>query len=276
MTENLLISLVFVVELGHHGDGVLGLRVLNVADVQSVQWHERDLSRQLLLVHLLENLRAHLVRLDNVVEQSISGRYLDSRVNTLLAVKVLDDEAVVGVGHLGLVAPSLAERLQHPPHAVPPVEDGLAGHGAQGLVRLGQLLPDGRVRLLQVHLLAAQLVPLGLQLVLALLQLVEPLVLVVDVGAELVLLGGRRLDLLLQLAAPLGVALQVLAEALDLLRLVLDLLVERLELLLDPLVPLLLGGELRPPALLGVQLLPLLLLEGQLARALVLFLFLVG
>ena len=94
---------------------------------------------------------------------------------------------------------------------------------------------------------------------------VDPyLVLIVDVGAERVLLRGGLFDLLLQLDLALALPLEVLGEAVDLVRLVLDLLVERLELLLDPLVPLLLGRELGPPPLLGVQLLPLLLFECEL------------
>ena len=70
---------------------------------------------------------------------------------------------------------SYLECLQPLSHAVPAVEDGLARHGPEGLVRLGELLLKRRQRLLQTHLFPAQLVPLRLQLVLLLLQLVEPL-----------------------------------------------------------------------------------------------------
>lgn len=52
--------------------------------------------------------------------------------------------------------------------------------------------------------------------------------------------------------------LQVLVDGSDLSLLVVDGLVQRLELLLDPLVSLLLGGELTAAALLGVQVGPLL------------------
>merc|ERR1719317_1680824 len=70
----------------------------------------------------------------------------------------------------------------------------------------------------------------------------------------------------------LGVLPQVAVQLFDLLGLVLDLLVQRLQLLLNPLVPLALARELTATALLGVQLLSLLFLQSQLTSTLVLLL----
>ena len=117
-----------------------------------------------MFVHLLEDLGADLVGLDNVVKEPVAGGDLDGGVDTLLAGKVFDDQAVVRVGDLGQVAALVAEDLQHFLDRVPPVEDGLPGHASQRLVGLAQLLFERRQRLLEVHLLAAQFVPLGLEL----------------------------------------------------------------------------------------------------------------
>ena len=51
----------------------------------------------------------------------------------------------------------------------------------EGLIGLSELFLESGEGLLEVHLLPAELVPLGLQRVLLLLQLVEALVLVVDI-----------------------------------------------------------------------------------------------
>ena len=51
----------------------------------------------------------YFVWLDDVVKESVPGGHLDGRVDALLALKVLDDEAVVGVGDLGVVAAPLLE-----------------------------------------------------------------------------------------------------------------------------------------------------------------------
>jgi len=49
-------------------------RVVDVLDVESVEGHESDLARQLLPVHLFEDLGADLVRVDDVVEEPVSVR----------------------------------------------------------------------------------------------------------------------------------------------------------------------------------------------------------
>jgi hypothetical protein len=59
----------------------------------------------------------------------------------------------------------------------------------------------------------------------------------------------QLVNFLLQLRLLLAILLQIIAELVNLLRLVLDLLVERLELLLDPLISLRLAGELAAAAL---------------------------
>ena len=57
--------------------------------------------------------------------------------------------------------------------------------------------------------------------------------------------------------------LQVFVDGCNLPLFIIDGLVQRLQLLLDPLVPLLLGGELAATALLGIQVCPLLCGLGQ-------------
>lgn len=72
---------------------------------------------------------------------------------------------------------------------------------------------------------------------------------------------------LLQVLLLVGLrVLQVFVDGGDLPLLVIDRLVQGLELLLDPLVPLLLGGELAASALLGIQVCPLLRSLGQPAQ----------
>ena len=72
---------------------------------------------------------------------------------------------------------------------------------------------------------------------------------IVNVRSEVVLFAGCLFDFLLQLDASLAVALEVLGQFVDLIALVLDLFVQGLQLLLDPLVPLLFGCELRASTL---------------------------
>jgi len=45
-------------------------------------------------LEILSN-RSCLIRFDDVVEESVSGRDLDSRVDALFAFEVFDDEAIV-------------------------------------------------------------------------------------------------------------------------------------------------------------------------------------
>jgi hypothetical protein len=59
----------------------------------------------------------------------------------------------------------------------------------------------------------------------------------------------QLVNFFLQLRLLLAILLQIITELVNLFRFVLDLLVERLELLLDPLVPLGLAGELAAAAL---------------------------
>jgi hypothetical protein len=59
--KHYLVVLVLVVELGDHGDGVLGLRVLEHSNVESVERHEGYLARKFLLVHLFQDLGANLL-----------------------------------------------------------------------------------------------------------------------------------------------------------------------------------------------------------------------
>ena len=155
--------LLLVLELGHHGDGVLRLRILDVADVQPVEGHEGHLAGELLLVHLLQDLGADLVGGHDVVEEPVAGGDLDGRVDALLALEVLDDEAEVGVGDLRHLAALVAEDLQDFLHGVATVQDRLAGHRSQGLVGLAQVLLERRKALLEVHLLTTQLISFALE-----------------------------------------------------------------------------------------------------------------
>ena len=83
---------------------------------------------------------------------------------------------------------NLLEHIQHFSDRVPAIENRFPRHGPEGLVRLGQLLLEGGEGLLQVHLLPAQIIPLPLQFVLLLLELVETLVLIVNRGSMGILL----------------------------------------------------------------------------------------
>ena len=55
-----LVVFVLVLELGDHGNGVLGLRIVDDSNVKPVERHEGDLAGEFLLVHLLQDLSADL------------------------------------------------------------------------------------------------------------------------------------------------------------------------------------------------------------------------
>jgi hypothetical protein len=55
-----LVVFVLVLELGDHGNGVLGLRIVYDSNVKPVERHEGDLAGEFLLVHLLQDLSADL------------------------------------------------------------------------------------------------------------------------------------------------------------------------------------------------------------------------
>ena len=55
-----LVIFVFVLKLGDHGDGILGLGVIDDPDVKPIERHEGDLTREFLFVHLFQNLSADL------------------------------------------------------------------------------------------------------------------------------------------------------------------------------------------------------------------------
>jgi hypothetical protein len=55
-----LVIFVLVLELGDHGNGVLGLRIVDDSNVKPVERHEGDLAGEFLLVHLLQDLSADL------------------------------------------------------------------------------------------------------------------------------------------------------------------------------------------------------------------------
>ena len=75
---------------------------------------------------------------------------------------------------------------------------------------------------------------------------------------------GRSYIVLLEVLLLVGLCvLQVFVNGCNLPLFIIDGLVQRLQLLLDPLVPLLLGGELAATALLGIQICPLLCSLGQ-------------
>lgn len=63
------------------------IRIDHVAYLQPIQRHKGNLAGQALSVHLFEDLRAHRVGLDNVVEETVAGCYLEGRGNTLYTLK---------------------------------------------------------------------------------------------------------------------------------------------------------------------------------------------
>jgi len=55
-----LVIFVFILKLRDHGDGILGLRIIDDPDVKPIEGHEGDLARKFLLVHFFQNLSADL------------------------------------------------------------------------------------------------------------------------------------------------------------------------------------------------------------------------
>jgi len=58
--KNYLVIFVFVLKLGNHGDGILGLGVIDDPDVKPIERHKGNLTREFLLVHLFKNLSPDL------------------------------------------------------------------------------------------------------------------------------------------------------------------------------------------------------------------------
>lgn len=131
--------------------------IVHLAHIQSIQRHKGDLPGQFLSVHLLEDLGADAVSVDNVVEQAVTGSHLNGSVDGLVAVEILDDGAVVGTGNVGVATTARDKRVEDLADAVTPVEDGLAGHGAEGLVSFGQVFFKGGKVLLDVVFFAPML-----------------------------------------------------------------------------------------------------------------------
>jgi hypothetical protein len=138
----------------------MNYRIVGVGDiphVQPIQRHEGHFAWQLLPVHLLQDLRPHFVRIDNVMEQPVPGRDLHRRVDALLAVEILDYQTIIGPRDFSFATPSADERVQHLPDAVPTVQNRLPRHRPQLLVRLGQVFLQRRQVLLDVVLFAPEL-----------------------------------------------------------------------------------------------------------------------
>merc|ERR1719315_755409 len=82
-------------QLGHHGNSILCVRIVNIAHMKPVQRHECDLPGQLGLVHLLKYVGSHSVTLHYMMEQSVPCCHLNSCVDTLLTLKVFNHQTIV-------------------------------------------------------------------------------------------------------------------------------------------------------------------------------------
>ena len=120
------VILALVHELLDHGDGVVGLRVVGGVYLETVEWHEGNLTRQSQTVHLLQDLGARAVVVNDVVEESVTSGDLDSGEEGLVTLKVLNEGAIVAVNHLRVLL-GVLEELQHLVDAVDAVQESLCG-----------------------------------------------------------------------------------------------------------------------------------------------------
>ena len=111
-----LLHLGRVGELADERDGVVALRVDDVAAVLAAQHVERqivDLAVHLVLIHEAEEAHGVRVRLDDVIEEAAGHARLHRRVQRLVALDVVDEQAVIGRAQVRIarVVRTLAQQL---------------------------------------------------------------------------------------------------------------------------------------------------------------------